>query len=104
MYANNLFTLNNISTLSPVVGESWHEKTAGNASEYHMTESDRIMISICQYGKELFSQQLAGYKCVADVVCATVNSLGTFSGLFTLRLRNPQRGWVVKRTVNLRKH
>ena len=52
MYANNLFTLNNISTLSAVQGGFGVDNRS--ESEYAVGMGDRLFVTVVQCGRTVF--------------------------------------------------
>lgn len=103
MYANNLFTLNNIPTLS-VQCEAGVEKVEyasgnGSCNDFSIYPSDRVFVSAVQYGRTMFEKVITGVASVAEIMDSVRQVLGKASGLFTVSIRNASQGWVRRRTI-----
>ena len=99
MYANNLFTLNNISTLSAVQGGFGVENRS--ESEYAVGIGDRLFVTVVQCGRTVFDSVFCGVESIAALMSALKERLGGVSGLVTVNIRNSTRGWARRRCVRL---
>lgn len=99
MYANNLFTLNNISTLSAVQGGFGVENRS--ESEYAVGVDDRLFVSVVQCGRTVYDSVFYGIESIAALMSALKRQLGGVSGLVTVNIRNSSRGWARRRCVRL---
>lgn len=107
MYADNLFTLNNIPTLSAVQGGlgvlTGNVTSAGRdgCEGGLMCPSDKLFVSVVQYGRTVLDLVLAGIGSMAELMRVVKCSLGPECGLVTVNVRNGSQGWSLKRCVRL---
>lgn len=99
MYADNLFTLNNVSTLPAcalcdMVG-------APRREEMTVIESDVVFVSVVQYGRIVFEGTFSGFADVKALLRGVMTCLGRFGGLATVSLRNRRCGQSMKRVMRL---
>lgn len=106
MYANNLFTVNNLSTL-PVeaVSGNFGCSRLGYAGCVYggnvLHSSDRLFVNVVQYGKIILDSFFEGYDSVSGLMAAVRQQLGSVAGLITVNIRNCSQGWSGKRIVRL---
>ena len=103
MYANNLFTLNNIPTLSMQGGlcvvSGPAAKCGSGIGNYSISPSDRVFVSVVQHGRTLFDRLMAGAGSVAEIMDMVQGALKDTVGLVTVNIRNASQGWSRRRTV-----
>jgi len=98
MYANNLFTLNNIPTLS--VGGKMNS-AASVADTLPITSSDMIFVSAVQLGRVVLDTCLTGFADMTALMHELKRILASSPGLITVNLRNRSCGWASKRVVRI---
>jgi len=98
MYTNNLFTINNIPTLN-MPGGNCERTSASTMCGCEMRASDKILISVNKYGREIASMQVTGFVSINGILSSLIQMLTDEAGLLTIKLRNPRCGWMVKRSI-----
>lgn len=116
MYTNNLFTLNNISTISsdivstlpinkiPTLGEEGGNcAVCAGASKavYAVRAADMVYVNVVQFGKVLLNAPMCGFGSVEALLAGVRRRLGEVCGVVTVNVRNCTCGWALKRTVRL---
>lgn len=104
MYANNLFTLNNITTLSSVqfdgmMGDGMSAAAGPALGDMSVCPTDRVFVSAVQYGRTIFERVITGVASVAEIMDSVRDALGRTAGLFTVSIRNASQGWIRRRTI-----
>ena len=94
MYADNLFTLNNVPTLS--VGGGFGSIETSRGWEMPVGTRDEVFVSVVQYGRIVLEISFSGVGSVAELLC-----LGSIGGLVTVNLRNRTCGMTAKRVMRL---
>jgi len=98
MYANNLFTLNNVPTL-PVGGRL--ETSLLNAEEPAVSPNDVIFVNAVQFGRAIIDTALTGFDSMSALMHAVGELLAQTSGLVTVNLRNRTCGWTRRRAIRV---
>lgn len=108
MYTNNLFTLNNISTLPinkiPTLGEEGGNCAVGAGASravYAVRAADMVYVNVVQFGKVLLNAPMCGFGSVEALFAGVRRRLGEVCGVVTVNVRNCTCGWALKRTVRL---
>ena len=116
MYTNNLFTLNNISTISseivstlpinkiPTLGEEGGNCAVGagvSKAVYAVRAADVVYVNVVQFGKVLLNAPMCGFCSVEALLAGVRRRLGEVCGVVTVNVRNYTCGWALKRTVRL---
>ena len=99
MYANNLFTLNNVPTLS--VGGRFSAASAMPSTSQEIAETDRVFVTVVQFGRTVMEHSFTGFSSLQALISVVKNSLGHVSGLVSVNVRNSTRGWASRRTLRL---
>lgn len=131
MYTNNLFTLNNISTIpsgiistlplssvstlasgdvarplnkNPTFGMEGGKCVADAGADkamYAVRDADVVYVNVVQFGKVLLNAPMRGFGSVDALLAGVRRTLGEVCGLVTVNVRNCTCGWSLKRTVRL---
>ena len=64
-----------------------------------LTFDDKVLVSVCSFGREIASIQLNGFNNVQDILASLAEKFCNVGGLLTVRLRNPRCGWTSKHTI-----
>lgn len=98
MYADNLFTLNNVATLS-VGGGSVAD--ASRSTDMALSECDVVFVSAVQYGRTVLEKSFSGFGSIAELLRTVRMCLGGLRGLVTINLRNRTCGQTAKRVMRI---
>ena len=108
MYTNNLFTLNNISTISsdivstlpinkiPTLGEEGGNCAVGAGASravYAVRAADMVYVNVVQFGKVLLNAPMCGFCSVEALLAGVRRRLGEVCGVVTVNVRNCTCGW-----------
>ena len=99
MYADNLFTLDNLSSL-PAEAVASVERFSSR-DELTVNESDVVFVSAVQYGRTVLEKRFSGFSSVAELLRVVRMCLEGLSGLVSITLRNRDCGQSAKRVVRL---
>ncbi len=100
MYAHNLFTLNNISTLSAGAGFGASALRSGD-EQMPVHRHDIVFVSVVQYGRTLLDRAFTGFSGITELLLAVKECLGSVAGLVTVNLRNRTCGCTARRVIRL---
>ena len=100
MYAHNLFTLNNIPTLSVGggLGASLLESGDGQLT---VRRHDVVFVNVVQYGRTLLDKAFTGFSGITKLLMAVKECLGATAGLVTVNFRNRTCGGTARRVIRL---
>ncbi len=99
MYADNLFTLNKVPTLS--VGGGFGSIETSRGGEMPVGTRDEVFVSVVQYGRIVLEKSFSGFGSVAELLSTVRMCLGSIGGLVTVNLRNRTCGMTAKRVMRL---
>lgn len=111
MYADNLFTLNNISTVSAqatidacsrrALGHAGISRRFAGDEANEVNGGDVIFIDAMQYGKSIISTSLTGLNGMHELMSAVCVLLADTAGVVDVKLRNRTRGWALTRAIRI---
>lgn len=99
MYADNLFTINNVSTLCMGGGFGYSDTT--HRDDLSLSECDVVFVSVVQYGRTVLEKSFSGFGTLAELLRTVRVCLKGFGGLVTINLRNRTCGQTAKRVLRL---
>lgn len=99
MYANNLFTLDNVSALSGSV--RYGMPSDDRREDLDVSERDVVFVSVLQYGRTVLEKSFSGFGSVSELLRTVMLCLGNIRGLVTVNLRNRTCGQTAKRVLRL---
>lgn len=98
MYANNLFTLNNIPTLS--VGAGFSGKCNANVGDsYPIHGSDVVFVSAVQLGSIVLEKRFTGFSNIESLMAEVCRCLSHTVGFVMVSVRSRDCGWMMKRNI-----
>lgn len=102
MYANNLFTLNNIPTLPAVQGGAgMMNNMVPGADERMICRSDKLFVSVVKCGRTVMERVFVGLESMRELIMEVKGLMGDECGLVTVNVRNGSQGWRCKRCVRM---
>lgn len=99
MYAHNLFTLNNVPTLS--VGGGLGALMQQHQDSMPVRCHDVIFVRVVQYGRTLIDRTFTGFSCMPELMRAVKDCLGGTVGLVSVYFRNSSCGCASKRVIRM---